>query len=122
MNISRRGFLKGMAAGSAAMLIGPGLLARESMAAITEQGTWKTTGSHWGAINALVKGGTVAEVKAFGANNYPTEMIKGIKGLIYNPSRIRYPMVRLEWLKNTHIWYSTNGMALRWLRSTLGCL
>ncbi len=102
MNISRRGFLKGMAAGSAAMLIGPGLLTRESMAAITEQGSWKTSGSHWGAINALVKGGTVAEVKAFGADNHPTEMIKGIKGLIYNPSRIRYPMVRLEWLKNRH--------------------
>src|SRR5690554_7873190 len=102
MNISRRGFLKGMAAGSAAMLIGPGVLARESMAAISEQGTWKTTGSHWRAINALVQGGTVAAVKAFGADNYPTEMIKGIKGLVYNPARIRYPMVRLELLTDRH--------------------
>lgn len=102
MSISRREFLKGMMAGSAALLIGPGLLSREATAAITEQGTWKTTGSHWGAINALVKGGTVAEVKPFGIDEYPTEMIKGIKGLISNPSRIRYPMVRLEWLKNRH--------------------
>lgn len=102
MGITRRGFLQGMAAGSAAMLIGPGLLSREATAAITEQGTWKTSASHWGAINALVKGGTVREVKPFGIDEYPTEMIKGIRGLIYNPSRIRYPMVRLEWLKNRH--------------------
>lgn len=53
-------------------------------------------------MNALVKGGRVTEIEAFGADEYPTEMLKGIKGLIYNPSRIRYPMVRLEWLKNRH--------------------
>src|SRR5690554_2234838 len=102
MSITRRGFLKGMAAGSAAVLIGPGLLSRKVSAAVTEQGTWKTSGSHWGAINALVKGGTVAEVRPFGIDEHFTEMIKGIRGLIYNPSRIRYPMVRLEWLKNRH--------------------
>lgn len=102
MNISRRSFLKGIAAGSATSLIGPGLLAKSSMAAVTEQGTWKTTGSHWGAINALVRGGKVAEVRPFGADQHPTEMINGIKGLIYSPARVRYPMVRLEWLKNRH--------------------
>lgn len=104
MTISRRSFLKGAMAGSAASLVGPGLLTSTAAAAagVTEQGVWKTAGSHWGAMNALVKGGKVAEVKPFGADQYPTEMLNGIKGLIYNPSRIRYPMVRLEWLKNRH--------------------
>ncbi|MDN6180270.1 MAG: trimethylamine-N-oxide reductase TorA [Halomonas subglaciescola] len=102
MTMSRRSFLKGSAVGSAASLIGPGLLAQAAVAGVTEQGVWKTAGSHWGAMNALVKGGRVTEIEAFGADEYPTEMLKGIKGLIYNPSRIRYPMVRLEWLKNRH--------------------
>ena len=63
MTISRRSFLKGAMAGSAASLIGPGLLTSTAAAGVTEQGVWKTAGSHWGAMNALVKGGKVAEVK-----------------------------------------------------------
>lgn len=35
----------------------------------------------------------------FEFDKHPTEMINGIIGLIYSPSRIRYPMVRLDWLK-----------------------
>lgn len=106
MNISRRHFLKGALATSAATLVGPGLLAKTALAGVTEEGTWKTAGSHWGAMQALVKGGVVAEVKPFSSAAYtdkhPTDMLKGIQGLIYSPSRIRYPMVRLEWLKNRH--------------------
>ncbi|WP_227368113.1 trimethylamine-N-oxide reductase TorA [Halomonas sp. M20] len=100
MAISRRTFLKGMAAGGAASLIGPGLLARSATASVSVEGTWKMAGSHWGAFKALVKGGRVAEIKPFDVDRYPTDMLNGIKGLIYNPSRIRYPMVRLDWLKN----------------------
>nr|WP_299240106.1 trimethylamine-N-oxide reductase TorA [uncultured Halomonas sp.] len=100
MAISRRTFLKGLAASGAASLIGPGLLARSATASVSVEGTWKMAGSHWGAFKALVKGGRVAEVKPFDADRYPTDMLNGIKGLIYNPSRIRYPMVRLDWLKN----------------------
>ncbi|PRI42749.1 Trimethylamine-N-oxide reductase 1 precursor [Haemophilus influenzae] len=61
---------------------------------------WKITDSHWGTIRAKVENGRVVDVKPFGLDKYPTEMIKGIKGLIYSESRIRYPMVRLDWLKN----------------------
>lgn len=53
-----------------------------------------------GAIRAKVENGRVVDVKPFELDKYPTEMINGIKGLIYSESRIRYPMVRLDWLKN----------------------
>ncbi|MCG9096926.1 trimethylamine-N-oxide reductase TorA [Laribacter hongkongensis] len=109
--IGRRDFLKGLSVASAVALMGPGwLLSRESQAA-TAAGTgtgaaaaaagpeWKLTGSHWGAIRARVSGGKVVEVKPFEFDKHPTEMINGIIGLIYSPSRIRYPMVRLDWLK-----------------------
>ncbi|OYD21322.1 trimethylamine-N-oxide reductase TorA [Oceanimonas baumannii] len=102
MAISRRRFLQGMAAGSAAALIGPGLLIRTAGAAVTAEGSWKMAGSHWGAFKALIKGGVVTEVKPFELDQHPTDMLNGIRGLIYNPSRIRYPMVRLDWLKNRH--------------------
>lgn len=62
--------------------------------------TWKMTGSHWGAARAKVKNGRVVEIKPFEYDKNPTEMINGIIDLIYSESRIRYPMVRLGWLKD----------------------
>ncbi|MDO6687839.1 MULTISPECIES: trimethylamine-N-oxide reductase TorA [unclassified Agarivorans] len=98
MAITRRGFLKGILATSASTLIGPSLLAVANDAAAAETaGTWKVSGSHWGAFRARVYGGKVQEIKAFEADKYPTDMLNGIKGIIYSPSRIRYPMVRYDW-------------------------
>ena len=100
---TRREFLKGLTATSATALLGPGLLAaglRTGEASVSAEGAWKTTGSHWGAIRAWVKGGKVVEIRPFEEDRNPTDMHKGIHGLIYNPSRIRYPMARVDWLKN----------------------
>jgi trimethylamine-N-oxide reductase (cytochrome c) len=30
-------------------------------------------------------------------------LIKSITGLIYGPSRVRYPMVRLDWYRKRHL-------------------
>lgn len=53
-------------------------------------------------MRAKIENGRVAEIKPFEFDKHPTEMLNGIKGLIYSDSRIRYPMVRLDWLKNRH--------------------
>ena len=99
--ITRRQFVSGVGAAGTAALLGPSLLrpAAEAAAATAEQ-TWKITGSHWGAVRALVKGGKVVDVKPFEEDQHPTDMHRGIRSLIHNPSRIRYPMARLDWLKN----------------------
>lgn len=103
---TRRTFLKGLTATSATALLGPGLLVsglgigEAAAATVSADGEWKISGSHWGAIRALVKGGKVVEVRPFEQDQNPTDMYKGIHGLIYNPSRIRYPMARLDWLRN----------------------
>jgi trimethylamine-N-oxide reductase (cytochrome c) len=97
---TRREFLKGLSAASATALLGPGLLSEGALASVSSEGAWRTTGSHWGAIKALVKGGKVVEVQPFEEDQHPTDMHKGILSLIYNPSRIRYPMARVDWLKN----------------------
>lgn len=97
MATTRRAFLKGICAAGASTLIGPSLLAVSSKASAENVGSWKVTGSHWGAFRARVYGGKVQEVKPFEADKYPTDMLSGIKGIIYSPSRIRYPMVRYDW-------------------------
>ena len=95
MTLSRRSFLKGILATSAATLVGPTLL---SAAFGSETaGTWKVSGSHWGAFRARIYAGKVQEIKHFEADKNPTDMLNGIKGILYSPSRIRYPMVRYDW-------------------------
>ncbi|OTW22805.1 trimethylamine N-oxide reductase I catalytic subunit [Vibrio parahaemolyticus] len=109
MAITRRSFLKGVATTSAASVIGPSLLASASANAAESTGTWKVTGSHWGAFRAHIYAGKVQEIKPLELDKNPTEMLNGIKGIIYSPSRVRYPMVRLDWLKKHKYSADTRG-------------
>ncbi|HCG8219013.1 TPA: trimethylamine-N-oxide reductase TorA [Vibrio parahaemolyticus] len=109
MAITRRSFLKGVATTSAASVIGPSLLASASANAAESIGTWKVTGSHWGAFRAHIYAGKVQEIKPLELDKNPTEMLNGIKGIIYSPSRVRYPMVRLDWLKKHKYSADTRG-------------
>ena len=109
MAITRRSFLKGVATTSAASVIGPSLLASASANAAETTGTWKVTGSHWGAFRAHIYAGKVQEIKPLELDKNPTEMLNGIKGIIYSPSRVRYPMVRLDWLKKHKYSADTRG-------------
>ncbi|MCL6417196.1 trimethylamine-N-oxide reductase TorA [Aestuariirhabdus sp. Z084] len=98
MSISRREFLKGLLATSATTMISSSLLVAGKTEAAQE--TWKVSGSHWGAFRAKIERGTVTTIKALEGDAHPTDMLKGIQGIIYSPSRIRYPMVRYEWYMN----------------------
>ncbi|EGQ8509101.1 trimethylamine-N-oxide reductase TorA [Vibrio parahaemolyticus] len=109
MAITRRSFLKGVATTSAASVIGPSLLSSASANAAESTGTWKVTGSHWGAFRAHIYAGKVQEIKPLELDKNPTEMLNGIKGIIYSPSRVRYPMVRLDWLKKHKYSADTRG-------------
>ncbi|TOJ76574.1 trimethylamine-N-oxide reductase TorA [Vibrio parahaemolyticus] len=109
MAITRRSFLKGVATTSASSVIGPSLLASASANAAESTGTWKVTGSHWGAFRAHIYAGKVQEIKPLELDKNPTEMLNGIKGIIYSPSRVRYPMVRLDWLKKHKYSADTRG-------------
>ncbi|WP_375750260.1 trimethylamine-N-oxide reductase TorA [Vibrio sp. HN007] len=109
MTITRRRFLKGAAATSAVSVIGPSLLVSASAKAAEGKGSWKTSGSHWGAFRAHVVDGKVNEIKPLELDKYPTEMINGIKGILYSPSRVRYPMVRLDWKKKHKYAADTRG-------------
>ena len=109
MAITRRSFLKGVATTSAASVIGPSLLASTAANAAETIGTWKVSGSHWGAFRAHIYAGKVQEIKPLESDTHPTDMLNGIKGIIYSPSRVRYPMVRLDWLKKHKYSAETRG-------------
>ncbi|ABL99194.1 trimethylamine-N-oxide reductase TorA [Shewanella amazonensis] len=101
--MKRRDFLKGLMSASCMAIGSTSLLSPlNALAAPRGRDEWLTTGSHFGAFKIRRKNGVIAEVKPFELDKYPTDMINGIKGLVYNPSRIRYPMVRLDFYKNGH--------------------
>jgi len=60
------------------------------------------SGSHWGAFRARVVDGRWVETLPFEHDKHPTDMLKALSEVVYNPSRIRYPMVRLDWLRKGH--------------------
>ncbi|HGO5815290.1 TPA: trimethylamine-N-oxide reductase TorA [Mannheimia haemolytica] len=117
MQQSRRQFLKNMSVMAAAVTM-PNFLVPRNVFANEDLSQWKVSGSHWGAMRAKIENGRVAEIKPFEFDKHPTEMLNGIKGLIYSDSRIRYPMVRLDWLKNRHNSNTTQRGDNRFVRVT----
>ncbi|STY60130.1 Trimethylamine-N-oxide reductase precursor [Mannheimia haemolytica] len=89
MQQSRRQFLKNMSVMAAAVTM-PNFLVPRNVFASEDLSQWKVSGSHWGAMRAKIENGRVAEIKPFEFDKHPTEMLNGIKGLIYSDSRIRY--------------------------------
>jgi trimethylamine-N-oxide reductase (cytochrome c) len=103
--MNRRHFLKGLVATSYVGLSSTSVLAPfNALAAVGTKANddWLTTGSHFGAFKMKRKNGVIDQVIPFELDKYPTDMINGVKGLVYNPSRVRYPMVRLDFLLKGH--------------------
>lgn len=107
--ISRRGFLTGMVGFGATAMLPSALIntlmvkpAKASTAAAQDFKGWKMSGAHWGAFRARVEADRVMEIRPFEFDKHPTDILKGTMGVIYSPSRVRYPMVRLDWFKNRH--------------------
>ncbi len=105
---SRRNFLKAFSLMTAGALISPKVMAESVVQAASSASSaekaglvgWKFSGAHWGAFRAKVVANKITEIKPFEFDQYPSDMIYNIPGLVYNSSRVRYPMVRLDWFKN----------------------
>ena len=106
---SRRRFLAQLGGLTVAGMLGTSLLTpRRATAAqaateavISKEGI--LTGSHWGAIRATVKDGRFVAAKPFELDKYPSKMIAGLPDHVHNAARIRYPMVRVDWLRKRHL-------------------
>lgn len=106
---TRRGFLGGLGALSAGALIGPGLMMGSRIVSAADAkvaediSTWKISGAHWGAFRAKVVADRVVEIRPFELDKYPTPILDGTKDVIYSASRVRYPLIRLDWYKKRHL-------------------
>ena len=106
-NLSRRNFLKGLAAVSTTAVVPSMLLSANVVQALEptsldrkDWSGWKFSGAAWGAFRARVEADKVVEIVPFEFDRYPTDILKGTLDVIYSASRVRYPMVRLDWYKN----------------------
>lgn len=98
-NPARRRFLTGMLAVGAASALGPNPLIKKVWAAGENPQQWIQSGSHFGAFEARVENGEWVETRPFKHDKYPCDMLNAVREVVYNPSRVRYPMVRLDWLR-----------------------
>ncbi|MBW8185809.1 MULTISPECIES: trimethylamine-N-oxide reductase TorA [Shewanella] len=119
--MKRRDFLKGLVSTSYVVLSGASVLAplnALAAAGAKKDDGWLTTGSHFGAFKMKRKNGVIDQVIPFDSDKYPSDMINGVKGLVYNPSRVRYPMVRLDFLLNGHKSNTSQRGDFRFVRVT----
>lgn len=100
VNLSRRRFINGVMAVGAASILAPQPLFSRAWAAGETPDMWIQSGSQFGAFEALVRNGEWIETRPFKHDKHPGDMLKALREVVYNPSRVRYPMVRLDWLRN----------------------
>ncbi|MFD2174209.1 trimethylamine-N-oxide reductase TorA [Rhodobacter lacus] len=95
--LSRRAFLSYSVAAGALGLFGPSLLAKGARAA--EANGAVMSGSHWGVFTAQVEDGRATAFVPWEKDPHPSAALEGVLDSIYSPSRIKYPMVRREYLE-----------------------
>ena len=107
--LSRRAFLSYSVAAGALGMFGPSLLAKGARAEALANGT-VMSGSHWGVFTATVENGRATAFTPWEKDPHPTPMLEGVLDSIYSPTRIKYPMVRREFLeKGVNADRSTRG-------------
>ncbi|QEY25769.1 trimethylamine-N-oxide reductase TorA [Neisseria zalophi] len=108
-NVTRRQFLSSLAALGASVAVPSAWLMASRIVQASDEinlnpdakdmAGWKISGAHWGAFRARVEADRVLEIKPFEFDKHPTDILQGTLDVIYSPSRVRYPMVRLDWYR-----------------------
>mgnify|MGYP002395363308 CR=1 FL=1 len=55
--------------------------------------------THWGAFDAVVRDGELAEIRPYALDADPTPLLGNIKGAARHPARVAQPVVRKGWLE-----------------------
>jgi len=101
-NHSRRRFLVQLGGLSALGMLTPSLLVPRQAQAAAPAAHGILTGSHWGAIRATVVEGRFVKATPFEQDRYPSKIIAGLPDHVHSTARVRYPMVRVDWLRKRH--------------------
>jgi len=101
MKVSRRSFL-GHSAALGALATMPSIAGAHSL--LTDpllDASSRLTATHWGIIRAYVEAGRLARVVPFEKDAFaPSPVIQAFMDRVYSETRVRYPMVRRDFLKN----------------------
>ena len=98
--VTRRTFLKGAVASGFALGM-PSLLAEGQMPSTPLTNSFRAlTTTHWGPFTAVVQGGRFTDVIPWEKDPNPSPILQGMQDRVYNPNRIKYPMVRAGYLKD----------------------
>ena len=101
MRLTRRSFF-GHSAAFGALAAMPSLASAHSF--LTEpllDASSRLTATHWGIIRAFVESGRLTRVEPFKKDSFaPSPVIQAFMDRVYSPSRVKYPMVRKNFLKN----------------------
>lgn len=102
-NTSRRRFLVQLGGLSALGMVAPSLLVPRQVQAAANAPQGILTGSHWGAIRATVVDGRFVKATPFEQDKFPSKIIAGLPDHVHGTARVRYPMVRVDWLRKRHL-------------------
>ncbi len=107
LHVSRRRFLAQLGGLTVAGMLGPSLLTPRSARAADAVAPRRDERGYpyrfsLGAIRATVVDGRFVAAKPFEQDKYPSKMIAGLPDHVHNAARIRYPMVRVDWMRKGH--------------------
>jgi trimethylamine-N-oxide reductase (cytochrome c) len=101
MKLSRRSFNTQIAALGASTAFGPAAQAHTFLTDPLLDARSHLTASHWGIIRAYVEAGRLTRVTPFDKDSFaPSPVIQAFQDQVYAPNRVKYPMVRRDFLAN----------------------
>ncbi|TIH12821.1 trimethylamine-N-oxide reductase TorA [Marinifilum sp. JC120] len=99
--LSRRKFLGYAAAGVTASLLGPSMLISSAYASATGANSGSCA-TFWGICKLHAENGRIIKAEPFDKDCSVNEMTTNMPGFVHSPARVKYPMVRKDFLKNGH--------------------
>lgn len=61
----------------------------------------RLTATHWGIVRAYVQSGRLTRIEPFEKDAFaPSPVIQALQDQVYSPTRVKYPMVRSDYLNN----------------------
>ena len=101
MKLSRRDFLLHSAALGTLAAMPATSQAHSLLTGILLDSSSKLTATHWGIIRAHIESGRLARITPFEKDAFaPSPVIQALIDRVYSDTRVKYPMVRKDFLKN----------------------
>lgn len=102
LRLTRRELMKNAITAAVGMALKPSIsVAHDLMTRPLLEASSRLTATHWGIIKAYVEAGRLTRLEPYDKDAFsPSPVIQAFADRVYTPDRIKYPMVRKDFLKN----------------------